>query len=142
MSLAQPRSTVAMPADSSARAVSDKVWWHTGQLGTSSAASTPSSRQRCSTSGMSTSIVWRWLRLVGMPWNRAARRKRPCCAHWRISGKGNQLRLSAIDVCLRSIATWAMRRSWSCAVSPAYGAKNFAAALYGAPGPCGPLSGW
>ena len=67
MSLAQPITTVAMPAASSARAASAMLWWQTGQLAARMAASTPSSLQRATTSGQSTSSVTRWLRLVGSP---------------------------------------------------------------------------
>src|SRR6185437_180551 len=67
MSLAQPMITVGMPLASRCRAARPTVWWQTGQLGTRTAASAPSSRQRRSSSGASVSMVTRWLRLVGAP---------------------------------------------------------------------------
>ena len=53
---------------------------------------------------------------------------RPATTAARKAGSGNQLPLSFIDVCRRSIATWEMRRSWSIDVSPEYTEWNFAAA--------------
>src|SRR6185295_14164892 len=59
ISLAQPSTTVAMPALSKARAARLALWWQTGQFGNSSAASTPSALQRVTSSGQSTSRVTR-----------------------------------------------------------------------------------
>ena len=55
MSFAQPMITVGMPCASRCRATRLTVWWHTGQVGTSTTASTPSSRQRRRSSGASVS---------------------------------------------------------------------------------------
>ena len=119
MSLAQPITTVGMPAASSARAARLMLWWQTGQLAARMAASTPSALQRATTSGQSTSSVTRWLRLVGSPWKRGATEPmRPRAAARRSSGSGNQVPGSSAVVCLRSMPTWLMRRSWSLAVSP------------------------
>ncbi len=106
MSLAQPITTVAMPAASSSRAASARLWWHTGQLGTSSAASTASARQRATISGASVYSVMRWLRWVGMPWKRGATAPtRPTAAASRSAASGKKLPLSAPVVWSRSIAT-------------------------------------
>jgi hypothetical protein len=67
MSFAHPMIRVAMPFSSRCRAARLTVWWHTGQLATRMAASTPSARQRARSSGQSLSRVVRWLRFVGMP---------------------------------------------------------------------------
>ena len=75
MSLAAPMTTVGMPFRSRYRATRLTVWWQTGQVGTSSAASTWSCRQRARISGASVSSVTRWLRLVGAPWKRLAQRE-------------------------------------------------------------------
>ncbi len=117
MSFAAPSSTVAMPAASSSRAINDRLWWHTGQLATSIAASTASSWQRFSKSGASTRSVWRWLRLVGTPCTRAAiAPMRPAARARRKAAIGYQVALSSLR-CARSMATCDTRRSWSSALS-------------------------
>ena len=96
-------TTVGMPLASRYRAVKVEVWWHTGQLGTTMAASAWSSRRRASISGASVSMVTRWLRLVGAPWKRGAiSRMRPALAARRSAASGNQVPLSVAVVWIRS----------------------------------------
>jgi hypothetical protein len=99
-------------------------------LATRIAAPAPSALQRATISGPSTSTVVRRLRLVGAPWKRAVTAPmRPAAAARRNAGNGNQVPGSSAVVCWRSIATCAMRTSWSRCVSPEYTLKNFALAL-------------
>jgi len=103
MSLAHPITTVEMPLASRCRATRLMVWWHTGQFGTSTAASTPFLRQRARISGASVSMVTRWLRLVGAPKKCGATLPiRPDAASRRSCGSGNQVPLSSAEVCTRS----------------------------------------
>ena len=85
------------------RATRLEVWWQTGQFGTTTTASTAFRCKRARISGASVSMVTRWLRLVGAPWNRAATRPmRPAAAARRKAGSGNQLLLSVAVVWIRS----------------------------------------
>ncbi len=103
MSLAQPMMTVGMPFASRCRAIRLTVWWQTGQVGTSSAASAPSSRTMASAAGASTSIVVTWLRLVGTPQRRGASEpRRPAATASRRRASGSQVLGSAAVVWTRS----------------------------------------
>ena len=97
------------------------LWWQTGQLGTRMAASTPSSRQRARISG-GVDLDRVCLAAIGRRAVEALREAHtgPLAAARRKAGSGNQVPLSSMLVCLRSMATCAMRRSWSTLVSPEY----------------------
>lgn len=65
---------------------------------------------------MSCSSVCRWLRLVGAPWKRVARRNRPSPARCRISGSGNQQLASEGAAVVTSVSTQSasgLRSGWN-----------------------------